>query len=116
MGKDFMLLQGFLEYKAEFYTDAVDDLKGLAEDEAFAKARPELFYYLGRAHYANASYGKAVAALERFIDLQSALDRPLLPASASDPRLAADLHREEASSPADAAEKRSTSAKGHRAN
>ena len=116
MGKDFMLLQGFLEYKAEFYTDAVDDLKGLAEDEAFAKARPELFYYLGRAHYANASYGKAVAALERFIDLQSALDRPLLPASASDPRLAADLHREEASTPADAAEKRSPTSKGHRAN
>jgi spermidine synthase len=91
LGKDFMLLQGFLEYKAEFYTDAVDDLKGLADDQDFVKARPELLYYLGRSHYANASYGKAIAALERFIDLQGALGRPLLPMSALAPHEAADL-------------------------
>ncbi len=82
LGSDFSLLEGFLDYKAEEYVDAVEELKQLADDAAFSKRRPELFYYLGRAHYANASYTKAVAALERFIDGQTALGRPLLPASA----------------------------------
>jgi len=41
----------------------------------------EVLYYLGRAHYANAGYTKAVDALERFIRSQSVLERPLLPAS-----------------------------------
>ena len=46
--------------------------------------RPEVFYYLGRAYYANASYVKAIDALERYIRSQAILERPLLPASAGD--------------------------------
>jgi tetratricopeptide (TPR) repeat protein len=79
LGQDFSLLEGFLDYKAEQYVDAVDELKPLSEDNAFAARRPEVFYYLGRSHYANANYTKAVAALEKFIEGQRALGRPLLP-------------------------------------
>ena len=82
LGKDVALLSGVLEYKAEFYGDAIDELKPLADDAEYVKRRPELLYYLGRSYYANASCAKAVAALERFIDGQLALGRPLLPASA----------------------------------
>jgi spermidine synthase len=80
MGQDFALLSGFLDYKTEFYGDAVDELKPLADDAAFAARRPATLYYLGRAYFASASYGKAVAALERYIQAQSALGQPLLPA------------------------------------
>jgi spermidine synthase len=81
LGQDFALLSGFLDYKAEFYSDAVDTLKPLADDAAFVARRPEVLYYLGRAHYASAAYGKAVDALERFVRSQRVLDRPVLPAS-----------------------------------
>jgi spermidine synthase len=81
LGLDFSLLEGFLDYKAEQYVDAVEELKPLAENPAFAARRPEVFYYLGRSHYANASYTKAIQALERFVVGQRALGRPLLPAS-----------------------------------
>jgi spermidine synthase len=83
MGKDYALLSGFLEYKAEFYNDAVDDLRPLSEDAAFVARRPETLYYLGRAYYANASYVKATDALERYVKSQRILGRPLLPASAT---------------------------------
>jgi len=83
LGKDVALIAGLLEYKAEFYGDAIGELKPLAEDADYVKRRPELLYYLGRSYYANANCAKAVAALERFIDGQSALNRPLLPASAA---------------------------------
>jgi spermidine synthase len=82
LGKDFALLTGFLDYKAEFYGDAIDELKPLADNAEFVKRRPELLYYLGRSYFANANCAKAVAALERFIVAQQALGRPLLPASA----------------------------------
>lgn len=82
LGKDFALLLGFLDYKAEFYGDAIDELKLLADDAEYVARRPELLYYLGRAHYANANYFKAVKALERYLDLQRKLGRPVLPASA----------------------------------
>jgi hypothetical protein len=81
LGKDFTLLSGFLHYKAEFYGDAIGELKLLAEDAAYVTRRPATLYYLGRAYYANANYGKAVATLERYIDLQRAAGEPLLPAS-----------------------------------
>ncbi len=81
LGQDFALLSGFLDYKAEFYSDAIDELKALAEDATFVARRPETLYYLGRAYYASAMYVKAVDALERFIRSQSVLGRPLLPAS-----------------------------------
>jgi len=82
LGKDFALLSGFLDYKAEIYADAVDELKVLADDASYVARRPETLYYLGRAHYANAAYTKAVDALERFMKSQAILGRPLLPASA----------------------------------
>jgi hypothetical protein len=87
MGQDYALVSGFLDYKAEFYTDAVDTLKLLADDATYVARRPEVLYYLGRAHYASAAYGKAVDALERFIRSQRVLGRPVLPAS--DPQAAA---------------------------
>ncbi len=39
-----------------------------------------MLYYLGRAYYANASYVKAIDALERYVRSQTVLGRPLLPA------------------------------------
>jgi uncharacterized protein HemY len=84
LGKDFSLLTGFLDYKAEFYGDAIDELKPLADDAEYVKKRPELLYYLGRAYFANASCAKAVVALERFVVAQQALGRPLLPAGAKE--------------------------------
>ena len=51
----------------------------MAEDVSFAARRPATLYYLGRSYFANANYGKAVATLERYIQAQSALGRPLLP-------------------------------------
>jgi hypothetical protein len=82
LGLDFALLTGFLDYKAEFYGDAVDELKPLADMPDYVRKRPELLYYLGRAYYANANCVKAIAALERYIEAQSQLGRPLLPSSA----------------------------------
>ncbi len=79
LGKDFALLSGFLDYKAEFYSDAIDALKPLADDAAYVARRPELLYYLGRSYYANATYGKAVDALERYARSQAVLGRGLLP-------------------------------------
>ena len=67
LGKDFALLSGFLHYKTEFYGDAIDELKPLADDPAYVARRPAVLYYLGRAYFANANYGKAVATLERYI-------------------------------------------------
>ncbi|HEX3698757.1 MAG TPA: fused MFS/spermidine synthase [Polyangia bacterium] len=82
LGADFALLSGFLDYKAEFYADAIEELKPLGDDAAFVARRPELLYYLGRSYYASASYVKALDALERFVRSQRLLGRPLLPASA----------------------------------
>src|SRR6266540_970439 len=81
LGNDFTLLSGFLDYKTEFYGDAIDVLKDLAEDSTYVARRPEVLYYLGRSYYANANYTKAVVALERYIRSQSVLGRELLPAS-----------------------------------
>jgi len=81
LGQDFALLSGFLDYKTEFYSDAIDELKVLADDAAYTARRPELLYYLGRSYYANAMYVKAVDALERYVRSQTVLGRPLLPES-----------------------------------
>jgi hypothetical protein len=81
LGKDFALLSGFLDYKTEFYVDAIDSLKPLADDTVYVARRPELLYYLGRSYYANAMYTKAVEALERYVRSQRVLGRDLLPAS-----------------------------------
>ena len=68
LGKDFALLSGFLDYKAEFYADA--DRRSSSRwptTPPTCARRPELLYYLGRSYYANANYTKAVDALERFV-------------------------------------------------
>jgi spermidine synthase len=83
LGPDLALLSGFLDYKTEFYGDAIDELRPLADDPRYVARRPATLYYLGRAYFANASYGKAIATLERYVRAQRALGRPLLPASAS---------------------------------
>jgi spermidine synthase len=82
LGQDFALLTGFLDYKAEYYVEAIDELKPLTDDAVYAARRPEALYYLGRAYYANAAYTKAVDALERFVRSQTVLGRPILPAAA----------------------------------
>lgn len=56
LGKDFALLSGFLDYKTEFYGDAIDELGPLAADATFVAKRPAVLYYLGRSYYANANY------------------------------------------------------------
>jgi spermidine synthase len=82
LGQDFTLFAGFLDYKAGLFADAIEALKPLAGDDAFVRRRPALLYYLGRAHFSNADYTKAVTALERYVELQRAAGQPLLPASA----------------------------------
>jgi spermidine synthase len=79
LGKDFSLLTGFLDYKAEIYADAIDELKALADDAAYVARRPEVLYYLGRSHYAGSQFTKAVDALERYVRSQSVLGREILP-------------------------------------
>ncbi len=79
LGPDFALMSGFLHYKAGFFGDAIDELRPLAEDATVAARRPALLYYLGRSHFSNANYRKAIEALERYIDLQSRAGQPLLP-------------------------------------
>ena len=79
LGKDFSLLTGFLDYKAEIYAEAIDELKALADDAAYVARRPEVLYYLGRSHYAAAQFTKAVDALERYIRSQTVLGRDILP-------------------------------------
>jgi len=80
LGKDFSLLTGFLDYKAEIYADAIDELKALAEDATYVARRPEVLYYLGRSYYAAAQFTKAVDALERYVRSQTVLGRDILPA------------------------------------
>jgi spermidine synthase len=79
LGKDFSLLTGFLDYKAEIYADAIDELKALADDAAYVARRPEVLYYLGRSYYAAAQFTKAVDALERYVRSQTVLGRDILP-------------------------------------
>jgi spermidine synthase len=81
LGKDFSLLTGFLDYKAEIYADAIDELKALSEDATYVARRPELLYYLGRSYYAASQFTKAVDALERFVRSQAVLGRDVLPAA-----------------------------------
>ena len=80
LGKDFSMLSGFLDYKAEIYADAIEELKPLADDASYVARRPELLYYLGRSYYASSQFLKAADALERYVRSQNVLGRPLLPA------------------------------------
>lgn len=79
LGQDFDLLSGFLHYKAEYYGDAIDQLEPLSRDAAYVARRPAVLYYLGRSYFANANYGKAIKALERYVEAQRAAGGPLLP-------------------------------------
>jgi uncharacterized protein HemY len=95
LGKDFSLLTGFLDYKAEFYGDAIDELKPLADNAEYVRRRPELLYYIGRSYFANANCAKAVAVLERFIVAQEALGHSVLPASAKQQEATEEAKQEE---------------------
>ena len=79
LGKDFSMLSGFLDYKAEMYADSIEELKTLADDSTYVARHPEVLYYLGRSYYAAAQFMKAADALERYVRSQSVLERPLLP-------------------------------------
>jgi len=81
LGKDFSLLTGFLDYKAEIYADAIDELKALADDATYVARRPELLYYLGRSYYAASQFTKAVDTLERYVRSQTVLGRDVLPSA-----------------------------------
>jgi len=81
LGKDFSLLTGFLDYKAEIYADAIDELKALADDSTYVARRPELLYYLGRSYYAASQFTKAVDTLERYVRSQTVLGRDVLPSA-----------------------------------
>jgi predicted membrane-bound spermidine synthase len=67
-GKDLQLLVGYLLDKAELEDDAVDRLKPLAEDAAYRKRRPNVLYYLGRAHYGEAFYEAGTREMNQWID------------------------------------------------
>jgi spermidine synthase len=86
LGQDFSLVSGFLHYKAEFYGDAIDELRPLADDAAYVARRPAVLYYLGRAYFANANYAKAGAALERYLALVPQDPAPNGPTPSAQPK------------------------------
>ena len=65
--RDLRLLFAFLLYKARFHAAAVDHLKALLADPAYAAGRPALSYYLGRIDYASGEYSRGLRELEGFI-------------------------------------------------
>jgi spermidine synthase len=64
---DLRLLFAFLLYKAGFHAAAIDHLKALAADPAYAARRPALRYYLGRIDYGAGEYARALGHLDAFI-------------------------------------------------
>ncbi len=93
-GKDLELLLGYLLYKADLDDEAVDRLKPLADDQAYAARRPAVLYYLARAEYGNGIFEASVRNTERYLDAvtasKSASPRPssapaAAPAAASTP-------------------------------
>jgi spermidine synthase len=66
-GPDLSLLVGMLLYKAELYSEAVDRLRPLIDDEAFVQKRPAVLYYLARAEYGEAIYEPATRYMERYL-------------------------------------------------
>ncbi len=83
-GKDFNLLWGFLDYKCQHFHQAVKILEPLWGDAAYAKKRPALLYYLGRAFYGNADYRKGVKALEQWIAYRRKAGKPIAPPKAEE--------------------------------
>ena len=66
-------------YKCQDFHTAMKILEPLWEKEGFAKKRPALLYYLGRAYYGNADYAKAVKVLEQWIRYCQKTGRPVIP-------------------------------------
>ena len=79
LGKDFSLLSGFLDYKAEIYADAIDELKPLAEDADLRRPPPRAALLPGALVLRDAQFTKAVDALERYVRSQTVLGRDVLP-------------------------------------
>ena len=59
-------------YKADLDDEAVDRLKPLADDAAYAERRPSVLYYLARAEYGNGLFEAAVRNMERYLDATAA--------------------------------------------
>ena len=78
-GDDFQLFWGFLVYKCQDFHTAWKILEPLWEKKGFAKRRPALLYYLGRAYYGNADYGSSVKVLEQWIAYCKRANRPVIP-------------------------------------
>ncbi len=78
-GDDFQLFWGFLVYKCQDLHTAWKILEPLWEKKGFAKKRPALLYYLGRAYYGNADYGSSVKVLEQWIAYCKRVNRPVIP-------------------------------------
>jgi spermidine synthase len=66
-GPDLQLLVGYLLYKADLPDEAVDHLKPLVDDAAYARRRPAALYYLARAEYGAALFEPAVRNMERYL-------------------------------------------------
>lgn len=79
MGDDFQLLWGYLVYKCRDFHTAVKVLEPLMERKGFSRRRPALLYYLGRAFYGNADFGKSIKALEQWIAQRGQAGKPVIP-------------------------------------
>ena len=79
-GKDFQLFWGFLDYKCQHFHQAVKILEPLWSDKTYVTRRPALLYYLGRAFYGNADYGKSVKALQQWIEYRVSMGMEVTPA------------------------------------
>ena len=64
-GRDLRLLRGYVLYRNLDMADAQSILKALAEDEAYATARPGALYYYGRTLYGNGYFEEGANWLEK---------------------------------------------------
>lgn len=71
-GPDLELLVGYLLYKVDLPSDAVDRLKPLLDEPGFLERRPALLYYLARAEYGAALFEAGVRDMERWLQLPAA--------------------------------------------
>jgi hypothetical protein len=58
---------GYLLYKIDLPDEAVERLRPLLENQAWAAKRPALLYYIARAQYGAAIFGPAVRHMEKYL-------------------------------------------------
>ncbi|MGH8917590.1 MAG: hypothetical protein ACRD0H_04495, partial [Actinomycetes bacterium] len=75
-GPDLELLVGYLLYKADLASDAVDRLKPLMDDKGFVEKRPSLLYYLARAEYGAGIFEAAVRNMDRWLSAATRKQAP----------------------------------------